>query len=165
MEQIIPIIQIYKLLEFFREFLKKWNRQFSLVRGNEGEELFSGIRLAQKSIMMTTFSNDMPTARYIDLLLSALDRGVTVTRVIPKSIENEKFDWLTKFKDKPLYTETITDQKLPFDIYIFDGKTTRLYFPVDTQQDCFKDGLELVDQEVSTMFQTALQRIIIGRTS
>ena len=139
------------------------NQRFSFVKGQEGKEIEASINAATKSIVTTAFSADKPTEKYVNNLLAKLDKGISVTRLISKeNKDNPDYRWAEAFYQKPHFIEKVVDGfSFPFDVYIFDGKTTRIYFPISQEHNHFKDGVKFECEELAAKFKVALDKVIL----
>lgn len=137
-------------------------KKYETITGQEGDELIESIKAAEKSIVTTAFSSDKPTDKYLKSLLGKLDEGVAITRILPSNCNTDHdSSWTNQFKEKPHYKEKITNgDGFPFDIYIFDNKLTKLYFPASHEHDQFKDGVVFSCPDMASKFKTALDRAV-----
>ena len=138
------------------------DKRYKLFTNADGQELRKDIIEVKKSILVTHFSKSTPSDDYIALMLGRLNQGITITRLIPSSINKEDVDfkWLKKFEGLKYYIEKQVDGIfLPFDVIIYDDEKVEILFPISADSDHYSQGIEFNNSQVATMFRIALERI------
>lgn len=110
----------------------------------------------------THFAKTAPPSVYTEKVIEKLQSGVDVYRVVGKNnlSEDGVGEWLNKFKGfTKNYHETITSKDLPFDISVFDGKKTILYFPSFPNAEDFDLTLYIENEELSNIFMMLFSKI------
>ncbi|TDF37455.1 hypothetical protein EYS14_15000 [Alteromonadaceae bacterium M269] len=135
--------------------------QYTKVKGREGKELIKPIKAAERSIVLTTFSEDKPSPKYLKALMKKLNDNVSITRFITQELENNRPEWLKQFdkNSMPNYEEKVIQGKaLPFDVYIFDEKLTYAYFPPAGEHKLFKEGSVFHSTYMASNYRAALDK-------
>lgn len=109
----------------------------------------------------THFAKKAPPPAYTEKVIERLKHGVDVYRVVGR--DNLKEDgiceWLDKFSEFNNYHQTVTNKELPFDVTVFDGKKTILYFPSHPDADDFDLTLYIENEELSKIFMMLFSKI------
>jgi hypothetical protein len=161
---VLTTIAVFVATAIVWAIAKLWSAteyRFQFISSRNGEESSHDILDARDSIFVTHFSRNVPTEKYIQLLLRKIDEEVNVTRVVPAEIDREHadYEWLKQFQGKKYYSEMAIDSRnWPFDVMIFDESKVKVLFPSNLNVDHFKRGILFNNPQVASMFIVALQR-------
>lgn len=135
--------------------------RFKISSDREAENSVMHIKHANEFILVTHFSNTVPSKRYRDIMKNKIGEGVQVTRIVPIDIDKtkEEYKWLAEYENIGGYKEIQVNQKTPFDITLVDNEKLVLYFPVGTDTDYFTKALAFENAEVATLFKTYFEKI------
>lgn len=137
------------------------DKRFDVFEDFDATFHLDDINNAKRLILVTHFSERVPSPRYLRALLNRLEDGVQIVRFIPKDIDfnNPNFQWLRDFQGRRGYIEEPVQVRLPFDIFIFDRETVTVALPEDTANRHFIRGFRLKNKEVALWFRNMTENL------
>jgi hypothetical protein len=134
-------------------------KRFEILDDSDATFHINDINNAKKLIIVTHFTERIPSDKYIRALLNRLEDGVKIVRIVPedRDYSHPKFQWLKSFHGKQGYTEEVSKMRLPFDIFIFDRDTVTVTLPEFTAQRSFMRGIRFKNKEVSSWFRNMIE--------
>lgn len=137
------------------------DKRFDVFEDFDATFHLDDINNAKRLILVTHFTERVPSPRYLRALFNRLEDGVQIVRIIPKDIDfnNSNFQWLRDFQGRRGYTEETVQVRLPFDIFIFDREIVTVALPEDTANRHFIRGFRLKNKEVALWFRNMTENL------
>jgi hypothetical protein len=138
------------------------DKRFETFEDFDATVHLNDVNNAKKLILVTHFTEKVPSQKYSRALLNRLEDGVQIVRIIPNDLDsdNPSFQWLKKFQGRRGYTEKAVRVRLPFDVFIFDREIVTVTLPEDTAHRHFIKGIRLKNKEVVLWFRNMTENLI-----
>ena len=122
------------------------------------------IGAARKSIVVTHFSDAVPSNEYVSLMLGKIDAGVQVRRIVPQDFDPDspRNAWLERFEGLAKYTQArIASMDIPIEFYVIDSSKVIMLYERGVGSDWANAGIQIDNADVARWVQTAFSRITI----
>ncbi|MFM7362119.1 MAG: hypothetical protein ACKO25_09910 [Cyanobium sp.] len=137
------------------------DKRFEMLEDFDATAHLNNVNNAKKLILITHFTERIPSPRYLRALLNRLDDGVQIVRIIPDGLDlsQPNFQWLRDFQGKQGYSEEVVRVRLPFDVFVFDREIVTITLPEDTSHRQFIRGIRLKNKEVALWFRNMIENL------
>ncbi len=136
------------------------HERYKLVVSHDSGHAIELLHATEESILVTHFTCDLPSKEYSAAMLSRLDHGVPVTRIVSSEVAGDDSvkTWLDEFRKYPRYKECVlSGESPPFEFTVMDERWVILYLPIKNDPRLLNTALIFENEKLAGSFYTMFE--------
>ncbi len=158
------------VLSYFIVVYSKWlehdkverKNRFEVCTDRGGASCLEDIRNADRSLLLTHFSSEVPDPVYLRAIQEKIDNGLHVNRLVSDSanINTTDYSWLKSIDRKTNYVQHKCSRPLPFNIIIIDNNIIWLFFPTEPSASHFNNAISIRSEVLSSHLKVVYDKLL-----
>jgi hypothetical protein len=138
------------------------SNRFDICSDRGGASCLQDIEYAEKSLLLTHFSSEIPDAVYLRAIQAKINEGLHVNRILSASanLSKPEYSWLKSIDRKTSYHQYQCPSTLPFNIIIIDNCIVWLFFPTEPSASHFNNAVSFRSETLSLHLKVVYDKLL-----